>query len=102
MAAFAPIDEEHTMIYLRFYQRFIKISGLKAAINHLGNSLNRVILHQDRKVVSTQLPKKSELFMDENLIGGDAPIIEYRRQRELLKQQNALRSPDLKLHDEKD
>lgn len=48
--------------------------------------MNRVILHQDRRVVLTQLPIKSELSMGENLIQGDLPIIEYRKRREFLKE----------------
>ncbi len=85
VAAFAPIDEEHTKIYLRFYQNFIKLPILKQFINQLSIPMNKVILHQDREVVLTQLPKKSELRMGENLIQGDLPIIEYRRRREELK-----------------
>jgi len=37
--------------------------------------------------VLTQLPKKSELMMGENLVAGDAPIIEYRRRREAMKKE---------------
>lgn len=90
MAAFAPVDEENTMIYLRFYQRFCLIPGLVWAVNHVGNSMNRIILHQDRAVVLTQLPKKSGLKIGENLIQGDLPIIEYRKKREMLQQQEKL------------
>jgi hypothetical protein len=54
-------------------------------INHLGNVANKIILHQDRRVVLTQLPKKSELQMGENLVQGDAPIIQFRKKREELK-----------------
>lgn len=85
VAAFAPIDEENTRIYLRFYQNFAKIPVLKQVVNILSNMFNRKILHQDRYVVITQLPKKSELIMDENLIQGDLPIIEYRKKRNELK-----------------
>lgn len=85
VAAFAPIDEENTMIYLRFYQRFIRIPVLKQIVNGMSNIMNKIILHQDRKVVLTQLPKKSELKMGENLIQGDLPIMEYRKKREELK-----------------
>ena len=85
VAAFAPIDEENTRIYLRFYQNFAKIPVLKQVVNILSNMFNRKILHQDRYVVITQLPKKSELIMGENLIQGDLPIIEYRKKRNELK-----------------
>lgn len=87
MAAFAPVDDENTMIYLRFYQRFTTVPIVKDIVNFIGGKImNRIILHQDRRVVTTQLPKKSELSMGENLIQGDLPIIEFRRKREELKQ----------------
>lgn len=87
MAAFAPVDDENTMIYLRFYQRFVKIPIIRDVVNFVGGKImNRIILHQDRRVVITELPKKSDLSMGENLIQGDLPIIEYRRKREELKQ----------------
>ena len=85
MAAFAPVDEENTVIYLRFYHRFLTKGPGNWLINHLGNLTNRVILHQDRRVVLTQLPLKSELNSGENLIPGDMPIIAYRSMREQLK-----------------
>ena len=85
MAAFAPIDEENTMIYLRFYQRFMKLPILKNIVNFASTQFNKIVLHQDRRVVLTQLPKKSELKMGENLIQGDLPIIEYRKKRDELK-----------------
>ena len=85
VAVFAPIDESNTRIYLRFYQRFMKAPILRQMVNGLSNISNKYILHQDRRVVLTQIPKKTELKMGENLIQGDAPIIEYRKRRALLK-----------------
>jgi len=43
------------------------------------------ILHEDRRVVLSQKPKKTELKMDEKLIPGDLPIIEFRKRRQKLK-----------------
>ena len=85
LAAFAPIDEEHTHIYLRFYQCFLRIPILKQIVNSLSMNMNKMILHQDRRVVLTQRPIKSELYMGENLVQGDLPIVEFRRRREFLK-----------------
>jgi phenylpropionate dioxygenase-like ring-hydroxylating dioxygenase large terminal subunit len=82
VAAFAPIDEEHTRIYLRFYQKLTAAPGLCQAVNGLGNLVNRTVLHQDRRVVVTQQPVKSALQMGENLLQGDLPIIEYRMKRQ--------------------
>lgn len=85
VAVFAPIDAENTHIYLRFYQNFMKAPVLKQMVNVLSSISNKYILHQDRHVVLTQLPKKTELKMGENLIQGDLPIIEFRKRRALLK-----------------
>ena len=85
VAIFAPIDDNHTQIYIRFYQKFMKIPGLKLLVNVLSTFSNKYILHQDRKVVLTQIPIKTEIKMGENLIQGDIPIIEYRKRRALLK-----------------
>lgn len=85
VAVFAPIDDENTHIYLRFYQSFIKLPILRHLVNVLSNISNKIILHQDRRVVLTQLPKKSELSMGENLVQGDLPIIEFRKRRDFLR-----------------
>jgi len=84
-AAFVPIDDEHTLIYLRFYVGFTKIKFIDKLISLLCMPFNRKVLHQDKAVVETQIPKKSELKMSENLINGDLPILEYRKKREKLK-----------------
>lgn len=84
-AAFVPIDDENTHIYLRFYQNTVSFPVLKQIVNKFSSISNKIILHQDRKVVLTQIPIKSELKMGENLIQGDLPIIEYRKRRNDLK-----------------
>jgi phenylpropionate dioxygenase-like ring-hydroxylating dioxygenase large terminal subunit len=84
-AAFVPVDEENTRIYLRFYQSFMHVPVLKQLINALSSVFNTIILHQDRRVVLTQLPKKSEFTMKENLVQGDLPILEFRKRRDQLK-----------------
>ncbi len=85
VAVFAPIDASHTHIYLRFYQSFLTLPVLRNIISLLSQPMNRRILHQDRKVVLSQLPDKTALKMGENLIQGDAPIIEFRKRRAMLK-----------------
>jgi len=80
-AAFVPVDEENTIVYIRFYQKLIGIPILRELFTFLGKLSSIIILRQDKRVVETQLPKKSEWAMDERLIMGDKPIIEYRRHR---------------------
>jgi len=88
--AFVPIDENHTMFYMRFYQSFLRIPVLKTIVNWLANRFNIKILHQDRDVVITQQPIKTQLKMGEKLIQGDNPIMYYRRRREELLAKNNL------------
>lgn len=87
-AAFAPIDEENTMIYLRFYQAFMPVWGIRHFIGLVGKIYSRIILNQDKRVVITQIPKASEMKMDEKLIPGDRPIAEFRKKRDQLKKDN--------------
>jgi phenylpropionate dioxygenase-like ring-hydroxylating dioxygenase large terminal subunit len=84
-AAFVPIDETNTRMYVRFYQRVARVPGLRELFNLLSLPANRVILNQDKRVVLTQLPKRSDLRMGEKLIQGDGPIIAYRRRRSELR-----------------
>jgi phenylpropionate dioxygenase-like ring-hydroxylating dioxygenase large terminal subunit len=79
--AFAPIDDGHTMMYVRAYQKFMTIPILRDVFNVLSNFGNGIILNEDKRVVITQTPKRSDLRIGETLIVGDAPIIEYRRRR---------------------
>ncbi len=82
--AFAPIEEGNTMMYIRWYQSFLKAPVLRQVINWAGALANLVIERQDKRVVVTQTPKPSGLHIGEQLIQGDSPIIAYRKKREEL------------------
>lgn len=84
VAAFVPVDDEHTILYLRFYQNFLTVPVLRDIVNRLAAPFNLIITHQDRRIVITQQPKRSELTMDEQLVQGDRPIVAYRRKRQQL------------------
>lgn len=84
LAAFVPVDEEHMLLYLRFYQKFMRLPLLGKLIAKLAMPSNVYIAHEDRRVVITQQPKASGLKIGEILIQGDLPIIEYRRKRAAL------------------
>jgi phenylpropionate dioxygenase-like ring-hydroxylating dioxygenase large terminal subunit len=84
VVAFVPVDDEHTMMYLRFYQKFLRWPLLRHVFTRLATPSNLYILHQDRRVVTTQRPQRSDLRLDEKLIQGDRPIVEYRRRRQAL------------------
>ncbi|MFC1878826.1 Rieske 2Fe-2S domain-containing protein [Chloroflexota bacterium] len=87
VAAFVPVDDEHSLLYLRFYQKFLALPLIGKWLAQLSMPPNIYILHQDRRVVETQEPKASSLRGgDEKPIKADAPIIAYRRQRQKLKE----------------
>lgn len=87
-AAFVPVDEENSIIYIRYYQRLIKVPILKQIMNYVGKVSSVIILNQDKRVVTTQLPKKSSLKCLEHLIVWDKPIVEYRLHRQELIDKN--------------
>jgi phenylpropionate dioxygenase-like ring-hydroxylating dioxygenase large terminal subunit len=81
--AFAPIDEDNTLMYLRYYHT-VKTPVLRQITGFFGGIANLVIERQDKRVVITQEPKRSDLDIGEVLIPGDGPIITYRKVRRAL------------------
>lgn len=82
--AFVPVDEENSLLYIRFYQNFMRVPGLRHLVNWLAMPMNLRIAHQDRRVVVTQRPLRSAVRIGENLVQGDTPIVAYRMRREAL------------------
>jgi phenylpropionate dioxygenase-like ring-hydroxylating dioxygenase large terminal subunit len=87
MVAFVPVDHDNTILYLRFYQKFMRVPLLRNLIARLSAPFNLIITHQDRRVVVTQQPKASALQIGEQLFQADRPLIEYRRRRQELMEQ---------------
>lgn len=85
MIYFVPVDDENTILYIRFYSAVAKTQAVNNVVAFLGKFGNKVIERQDKRVVVTQLPKKSEYHSKENLFPGDGPIIQYRKLRQELK-----------------
>jgi phenylpropionate dioxygenase-like ring-hydroxylating dioxygenase large terminal subunit len=81
LGLFVPVDETHTILYLRFYQTFLKVPGLRRFVGRLATVFNLVVAHQDRRVVNTQAPKGDGIGQGESLIQGDHPIMEFRKKR---------------------
>ena len=84
--AFTPVDDDNSILYLRFYQRFVRNRVLGKLIAWIGMPFNLIVAHQDRRVVITHKPQPSSLKSQEKLIQGDLPIIEYRKKRAALKE----------------
>ena len=87
IVAFVPIDDNHTLFYLRTYQKMVKLPVLRNIYFVFTRIFNLVVLKQDRTVVETHQSAASSLKMDENLIPGDQPIILYRKLREKLRKE---------------
>jgi len=74
---------KNTMMYLRYYHT-THLPILRQLTGWAGSLANLIIERQDRRVVITQRPTRSDLGIDETLISGDHPIIEYRKRRRML------------------
>jgi phenylpropionate dioxygenase-like ring-hydroxylating dioxygenase large terminal subunit len=83
VAAFAPVDEANTMMYLRYYHT-TRAPVLRQILSWSGSVANLIIERQDRRVVVTQRPTRSDLNIGETLIPGDYPIAVYRKRRKIL------------------
>lgn len=86
LAYFIPVDDENSIIALRFYNKITGFRALNKLIAKFGSIANRIIERQDRRIVITQRSKASSLRMGENLVSADMPIIEYRNKRNKLQQ----------------
>ncbi len=82
--SFVPVDDHNTLFYMRNYVRKMPIPGLAWLAAWASIPSARVILNQDRRVVLTQVPDFSDLWMNEKPIPQDGPIIRYRRKRKEL------------------
>jgi phenylpropionate dioxygenase-like ring-hydroxylating dioxygenase large terminal subunit len=83
VVAFAPIDNENTLMYLRYYHT-VRMPVLRQLMGWIGNISNFVIERQDRRVVITQRPHRPDLGIGEIMIQGDNPIVLYRKIRSAL------------------
>ncbi len=88
MVAFVPVDDENTIMYGRFYQRYMKVPGLREMVNQFGVLSSKMIANQDRRIVSNQYPKRTDLKMGEKIMQSDRAILTYRRRRYELQQQS--------------
>ena len=81
LAAFVPVDEDHSIFYGRFYQRFNKIPGIKQLVNFSGKIGSHLIAWQDHRVVTRMKPSASSLLDGDILLQSDNAIATYRRMR---------------------
>jgi phenylpropionate dioxygenase-like ring-hydroxylating dioxygenase large terminal subunit len=82
LVAFVPVDDDHSIMYGRYYQRVVQVPILREIFNLFGVWGSLFIANQDRQVVNHQLPKQSALKkMGEVLLPGDRAILTFRTWR---------------------
>jgi len=81
------VDEEHSILYFRFYPNFGRFPGIRQLIHLLTGVADITIAHQDRRVVQTQRSFVSSLNGGERVIQGDLPIVLYGRRRAQLRKE---------------
>ena len=84
MVAFAPVDDENTMMYVRFYHNLVKNPLARRFIAKAGALGNNRILKQDERVVFTHQPRAGGLDSGDKYIPADRPILLYYQRREQL------------------
>jgi len=85
---FAPVDDENTILYIRFYCKISRFRPVNSFIAFFGKFANKIIERQDKRVVITQKPKASTYQTDEKLLSGDGPIVMYRKIRQEYQEKN--------------
>lgn len=76
---FAPINESETQLHLRTYSSILALWPLRVILSPLFNQLNKMILKQDQKVVSSQGVLPSYLATDDVLMKNDEAVKHFRR-----------------------
>jgi phenylpropionate dioxygenase-like ring-hydroxylating dioxygenase large terminal subunit len=85
VVAFVPVDEDHGKFYGRFYQRIVRTPILRGIVNVFGKLGSMVIANQDKRIVTQQEPKRTQLKkMGEKITPGDRAILTYRTYRHKL------------------
>ena len=79
----APVDEDHTILYLRVYQGMVKLPFIGKAFAQVSNLINLFVLREDEYIISTQVPKHGDLNAG-HFIPGDRPIALYLQHRQAL------------------
>jgi hypothetical protein len=81
--AFAPIDHENTLMYIRYYHN-LRLPLLCQLYSWLGSLGSLVIERQDMRVVITQRPLRPDLGICVILSQGDSSIVLYHKIRRSL------------------
>ncbi|MFQ1020480.1 Rieske 2Fe-2S domain-containing protein [Tardisphaera saccharovorans] len=75
VAFFAPVNDKSTKVYIIAYLRASGVNPIDSLLAKVLMPFNVYVLHQDRRVVSSQLGD----VVGDRLIHADLPIVTYRR-----------------------
>lgn len=78
---FAPVDDDHVVIYVRSYQGNVRLwpfDRMMAAVNRWANP---IVLAQDARTVPTQRPKVPGLGHGDVFVPSDKPVLTFLRWR---------------------
>ena len=76
--AFAPVDDNHTKLYLQGHRAHLTWPPFSWLANAFDRAINKWVLSQDRKVVTSQEPQNS-LLASETLMKSDELIRHFRK-----------------------
>ena len=76
---FVPMDETHTLFYLRTYRSFLNNFLVKRLFDWIMNKSNLIILNQDQHVVASQGTEPSYKAENQLLMKHDAAIKAFRK-----------------------
>lgn len=77
--AFVPIDQDNTLLYVRAYQRFITVAGIRKVLGLILDLQSQKILRQDKSVVLSHPRHSSTLDTGEKLYPSDKGIVWFRK-----------------------
>lgn len=86
MAALAPVDEENTILYLRYYHNMTKSPLARRVIAKVGAVSNWFITREDERVVFSQPRIPGGFAVGDQYIPADRPIVVYYQHRDKLRQ----------------
>lgn len=84
MVAFVPVDENHTIMLGRFYDRSVKVPILREIYLVVGKMLSHYIASQDRQVVEHLVPNRADYHSGEKPVFTDNGVLTYRKRRQEL------------------
>ena len=85
-AIFAPVDDTHTEVSVRWYYP-PALRVLRPLVNLLGRVSQWIVFHDDLPILASQRPVNVDDADGDKLLPSDAALIEYRKMRRRLREE---------------